>query len=177
MKADQPTLHWALERLFADEGLVAEAATARTVDKGHGRLERRRLWASPALAGYAAWPGLAQALRIEREVVALDTGELTREQTFAVTSLPPERAGPRELMRLWRGHWQIENRLHWVRDVGFGEDRSGTTAGAGPQAMAALRNTAIGLLRAHGATAIAAARRRLSRRPAVAAALLGLPSQ
>ena len=178
VKADQPTLREDLTILFADSALVAATGTAaRTTDKGHGRLERRTLRASDALVGYSAWPGLGQALCVEREVVDLTTGEVRRERSFAVTSLPPAAADARTLLRLWRGHWGIENRLHWVRDVGFGEDRSAARADAVPQVLAALRNRVIGLLRAHGHTALAAARRRLARDSASMLALLSLATE
>ncbi len=154
---------------------MAETGTAHlAVGKGHGRLERRRLWASAALAGYADWPGLAQALCVEREVTVLATGEVRRERAYAVTSLPPAAAPARDLLRLWRGHWAIENRLHWARDVGFDEDRSGATAGNVPQMLAALHSTALGLLRAHGRPAIARARRHLARAPHETLPFLGL---
>ncbi len=144
------------------------------VGKGHGRLERRRLWASSALAGYSVWPGLAQALCVEREVTVLATGEVRRGRAYAVTSLPPTAADARALLRLWRGHWAIENRLHWVRDVLFDEDRSGATAGNVPQMLAALHSTAVGLLRAHGHATVAGARRHLARAAAETLPLLGL---
>ena len=73
-----------------------------------------------------------------------------------------------------RDHWCIENRSHWVRDVTFDEDRSQVRCGATPQVMAALRNTAIGLLRLHGEPNIAAASRRLAAQPHLALALLGI---
>ena len=175
VKDNQPRLLWDLARLFADPALVAETGTgARTLDKGHGRLEVRRLRASTALVGYSDWPGLAQALCVEREVTRLNTGEVRRERVYAVTSLAPERADAAALLALWRGHWGIENRLHWVRDVGFAEDRSAARVGGVPQLLAATRNTAIGLLRAHGHSAIAATRRALARHAEAAVALLGL---
>lgn len=64
-----------------------------------------------------------------------------------------------------RGHWRIENRLHWVRDVSFDEDRSTVRTGSGPQVMATLRNTVIGWFRLVGVTNIAAALRHHSRDP------------
>ena len=78
------------------------------------------------------------------------------------------------LLELVRGHWQIENTSHWVRDVTFDEDRSQVRCGNIPQCMAALRNTAIGLLRWAGHTNIAAACRRMAAQPAQALALIGL---
>lgn len=175
VKDNQPQLLWDLERLFADPALVAETGTsARSFSKGHGRLEVRRLWSSTALVGYSDWPGLAQALYLEREVTRLNTGEIRRERVYAVTSLRPDQADAAALLRLWRGHWGIENRLHWVRDVGFGEDRSPARVGHVPQMLAATRNTVIGVLRAHGHAAIAATRRALARNPTAALALIGL---
>lgn len=175
VKANQPQLLAEVTHLFADAALVAETGTrARTVSKGHGRLEIRRLWTSAALVGYSDWPGLAQALCLEREVVRLNTGEVRRDRAYAVTSVPPEQADAWALLALWRGHWGVENRLHWVRDVGFSEDRSAARVGGVPHGLAALRNTAIGILRAHGHTAIAATRRTLAHQAAAALTLLGL---
>ena len=81
---------------------------------------------------------------------------------YGVTSLRPEHADPDRLLELVRNHWRIENTSHWVRDVTFHEDRSQVRCGNIPQLMAALRNTAIGLLRGAGHTNIAAACRRMA---------------
>ena len=93
---------------------------------------------------------------------------------YRVSSLSPARAGAAALLRIVREHWHIENRSHWVRDVTFDEDRSQVRTGSIPQVMAALRNLAIGLLRASGATNIAAAGRYYAAHPARALALIGL---
>jgi hypothetical protein len=175
VKANQPQLLWEVQRLFADPAVVAATGDrVRRWSKGHGRLEMRHLWSSTALVGYSDWPGLAQALCVEREVTWLNTGEVHRERAYAVTSLAPQQADAGALLALWRGHWGIENQLHWVRDVGFAEDRSAARTGGVPQSLAVLRNTAIGLLRAHGHVAIAATRRALAHRADAAVALLGL---
>lgn len=85
---------------------------------------------------------------------------MTRTETvYGVTSLRPTQASPARLLALVRAHWTIENRLHWVRDVTFDEDRSQVRRGAGPQVMATLRNLAISLLRLAGAPLIAPALR------------------
>jgi predicted transposase YbfD/YdcC len=175
VKANQPHLLEEVTHLFTDAALVAETGTqARTVSKGHGRLEVRQLWTSTALVGYSDWPGLAQALCLQREVTRLNTGEVRRERVYAVTSLAPEQADAQVLLALWRGHWGIENRLHWVRDVSCSEDRSAARVGGVAQGMAAVRNTAIGLLRAHGSATIAASRRALAHHADAALTLLGL---
>ncbi|MGH3949956.1 MAG: transposase, partial [Pseudonocardiaceae bacterium] len=83
----------------------------------------------------------------------------TTEVAYAVTSLTAEQATARQLATWVRGHWHIENRLHWVRDVTYGEDASLVRTGNGPRAMASLRNLAISMLRLAGATNIAHALR------------------
>ncbi len=98
----------------------------------------------------------------------------TTERCFVVTSLGTEKADAARLLALNRGHWEIENRLHHVRDMTYDEDRSQVRRGNRPQAMASLRNTAISLLRIAGATSIAAATRELGRKPRAIARLIGL---
>lgn len=103
-------------------------------------------------------------------------GAASIETCCGVTSLTPERASPQRLLDLARGHWAIENGLHWVRDVTFDEDRSQVRKGNAPQILAALRNTAIGLLRCAGAQQIAGTLRSLSSRSSEVLRLLGLPA-
>lgn len=169
MKENQPTLLGDVKDLWLD-GLPPPDAV--TVGKGHGRVEVRRLWVTGALIGYTDWPHLAQACRIEREVTR--HGKTAVEAAYAVTSLPPAQASPRRLLALWRGHLEIENGLHWVRDVTFDEDRSQVRTKAGPQAMAALRNTVIALVRGAGHTNVAGALRRHAAHPREALALVGI---
>ncbi|MFC1935511.1 hypothetical protein ACFLX9_01935 [Chloroflexota bacterium] len=82
--------------------------------------------------------------------------------------------GPKRLLALSRGHWGIEDRLHWVRDVTLDEDRYQVRCGSGPQVIAAFRNLTIGLLRLAGHRNIAASLRRNSAHPQEALALLGI---
>ncbi len=93
-------------------------------------------------------------------------GRWRTEIVYAITDLTSEQTSPDELADALRAHWGIENRLHWVRDVTYGEDLSQIRTGHGPVVMATLRNLAISLLRKAGATNIAAACRHLSRHPA-----------
>ena len=102
-------------------------------------------------------------------------GRETVERVYAITSLPPERADAARLLAIWRGHWGIENRLHWVRDVVFGEDQSQVRTGLAPQLLAALRNLVIGMLHLCGVKNIAAALRHYSWKPWETLTLLGLP--
>ena len=120
----------------------------------------------------APWPHLRQVCRVRRRRVRLRTGEVEDEVSYAVTSLGPDRADAARLLRLLRGHWGIENRLHWVRDVTFDEDRGQIRTGAAPEAVAARRNLVIALARRAGATNIAAALRAYAGRPGTAIALV-----
>jgi hypothetical protein len=144
-------------------------------DTGHGRVERRHLQLTAAVAGKLGWPGLAQGFRLERWARVKKTGKERQEVVYGITSLPAELAGPGQLLALTRGQWTIENRSHWVRDVTFGEDQSQVRCGSVPQVLAALRNTAIGLLRWAGHANIAAATRYYAARPCEALVLLGIP--
>ncbi len=173
VKENQPTLHEEIVVLFADPDAAVSGAEERSTHRQ--RIERRRLRASTELVGDTDWPGLAQTLCMERRVTDRRTGETHEEIAYAVTSLAPAHATPAQLLTLWREHRHIENKLHWVRDVTFGEDHSTIRAGGGPQVLAALRNLAIGLLRLAGATNIAAACRRYAAQPALALTTVGLP--
>jgi predicted transposase YbfD/YdcC len=175
VKGNQPQLHHDIHLLFQDPDSQAEPrVAAETVDVGHGRIEQRRLTASTALVGYNDWPGLAQVFQLERHVTLKASRAQRDEVVYGVTSLRPEQAGPERLLGLVRQHWQIENQLHWVRDVTFDEDRSQVRGGCIPQVMAAFRNTAIGLMHWAGETNIAAACRRFAAQPWSALALLGI---
>jgi predicted transposase YbfD/YdcC len=174
VKENQPRLRDDIELVFTDPPPGDAQPSAETRDGGHGRIEHRRLTASGALVGYTDWPGLRQVFRLERRTIIKKTGEIRGETVYGLTSLDPVRADAARLLRLTRQHWGIENRSHWVRDVTFDEDRSRVRCGSTPEVMAALRNTAIGLLRAWGATNIAAACRQYAAQPARALALIGI---
>lgn len=174
VKENQPRLRADIELVFTLPPVGDRQETARTIDMGHGRIEQRNITTSEALVGYSDWPGLAQVFALGRHVIIHNTGEERVEVVYGVTSLRPERATPGHLLALVRGHWQIENKSHWVRDVTFDEDRSQVRCGNIPQVMAALRHTAIGLLRWAGHTNIAAACRRLAAQPVQALALIGI---
>ena len=174
VKENQPQLRADIELVFMLPPAGDRQETARTVDIGHGRIEQRNITTSEALVGYSHWPGLAQVFEVGRHVIIQKTGQERTEVVYGVTSLNSERATPGRVLDLVRGHWHIENKSHWVRDVTFDEDRSQVRCGSIPQVMAALRNTAIGLLRWAGHTNIAAACRRLAAQPAQALALIGI---
>lgn len=91
-----------------------------------------------------------------------------------MSSLPAHTASPARLLALVRGHWAIENRVHYVRDRIFDEDRSQVRKRSAPQLMASLRNLAMGLLRLAGARNIAAALRHCGRNLRTTLRLIGL---
>jgi predicted transposase YbfD/YdcC len=178
VKRNQPTLLRDIQDLFftvdtAPNLLADTISTAKEVRLHAGRVEEREIEASSALHGYSEWPGMQQVLRIRRTVTSKRTGHTRSEVGYAVTSLPPERATPDQLMKAWREHWTIENRVHWVRDVTFDEDRSQLRTGHAHQVLAALRNTAISLFRLHGETNIARAIRRYAAQPFLAIQAVG----
>jgi predicted transposase YbfD/YdcC len=178
VKKNQPQLLNDMQTVFALSPIPGEQRTvAETLDLGHGRIEQRWLQTSNVLRGDSDWPGLAQVFRLERQVIMKKTGEVRQEVVAGVTSLVPERADAAQLLAIVRGHWHIENRSHWVRDVTFDEDRSQVRCGHIPQVMAALRNTVIGLIRWAGHTNMAAACRHFAAQPQAALHLIGLVTE
>ena len=122
---------------------------------------------------YLDWPGVGQVLRRTCRRVIVSTGLIESETTYGITSLPRDLAGPKLIERFWRGHWTIENRLHYVRDETLGEDRCQVHTGATPQVLATLRNGILTLFRYHGWSNIAEANRRYAASPQKALQLLG----
>lgn len=175
VKNNQPTLKADIALLFAQPPFGAVITTARTEGRHGGRQEVRQLWASDALSGYLQWPQVGQVCRLERTVTCRGRSRL--ETVYAITSLSPAKAGADRLLELWRGHWHIENGLHWVRDVVYGEDRCRIRLGQAPRVCATLRNLAIGLLRRAGVVAITETLERHAAFPNEALTLLGLPAR
>jgi predicted transposase YbfD/YdcC len=169
VKANQPALH---QQLKTQPWLDIPVAD-HTRDRGHGRVETRRLQVT-TVAGLD-FPHATQAIRITRRVRPR-TGRRWRTVTvYAVTSLTAAQASPARLADWTRGHWGIEA-LHHIRDVTFAEDASQVRTGTTPRAMASLRNLAIGILRQHGHHNIAAALRRNARDAIRVLPLLGITS-
>jgi predicted transposase YbfD/YdcC len=178
VKENQPALHEDIALVFEQAHRLGDTIhEARSIEQHGGRITQRRLRASTALQGYTDWPGHEQVLELRRTVTEKRSGRTRQEVAYAITSLSRERASARQLLKLWREHWHIENKLHWVRDVTFDEDRSQVRAGHIPQVMAVLRNAAISLLRVCGAQNIAAECRRYAAQPELALAAIGLESR
>ena len=99
------------------------------------------------MAAGLAFPHAAQAIQIIRRRKLPGKEKWSRETVYAVTSLTATQASPAELAAIIRGHWLIEDRLHWVRDLDYDEDRSQIRTASAPRVMATLRNLAITILR------------------------------
>lgn len=159
VKANQPTLFAACQQALSGPSR-AFAAEDVSSERGHGRTEQRTTRTMPVTDGDGIdFPHAAQVFRIRRDTGGLDGQRIRKETAYCITSLAPAQAGPARLGALVRGHWEIENRVHWVRDVTYDEDRSQVRTGAAPQVMASLRNLAISAFRLAGHTNIAAALR------------------
>ena len=174
VKENQPTLYQDIRLLFDPPfGSLPldDRREAQTIDHGHGRhYDIRRLIASTDLVGYSDWPGLAQVFRLERSWQ--EAGQTRGEVRYGVTSLPPDVADAARLLELKRGHWEIENGLHRVKDVTLREDRSLIHTGNGPTVMAMLRDLALSLIHYSGCRRIAQRLRFHSRHSEHAVALL-----
>ncbi len=182
VKENQPRLHRDIATLFASRADIALRAAslpawdmreAVSEEHGHGRHEHRRVTASTELNDYLDWPGVAQVVMVERWWQ--ERGEAKQAVRYAITSLPPGVADASRLGALTRGHWQIENGLHYVKDVTLGEDRSLIHTGNGPSIMAILRDTVVSLLHWAGWRTIAARLRYYSGHPKEVLAFLGIP--
>jgi predicted transposase YbfD/YdcC len=163
VKGNQPTLRRALARLP-----WAPVSGLRERQVGHGRTESRSIKVIDLDDTPEArlFPHGARAIKVVRRRRCTGRAKPSVETVYAITSLGHRDADPRLLAGWIRSHWTIENCLHWVRDITEGEDHSRVRTGHGPQVMAALRNTAINIIRLRGGTNIAAAHRAFSYRPA-----------
>ena len=178
-KNNQPDLRQSIAHLFGPEPVTPGFAptptdfqTAITVNKGHGRLERRTLTSSAMLKDYLDWPYLEQVFKLERRFVNLQTGLVTTEIQYGLTSLTPTAAGPGRLLALQRTHWGIENGLHYRRDVTLKEDRCRLKIGHAARTMATLNNLVLALILRQGYASLPQARRRYAARPLEALQLI-----
>ncbi len=170
VKDNQPTLKTHIEDLH----LTDSPPEHQTTDKGHGRIEIRSIWTSDELNEYLEFPHVKQVFCIRRDVTHLGKNRESSETLYGITSLSSANAAPQRILGLNRGQWSIENKLHWVRDVTFDEDRSQIRTGNGPRVMASLRNLAISILRRCGATNIAKTLRWFAFNIRLALGLIGL---
>ena len=169
VKENQPTLYKNIQALFAPEypkpgfgKIQTDFLTAQKVNKGHGRIEIRTITTSEMLNAYAAWPGLAQVYRLEREFQWWRRGvcyKTSHQVEFGITSLAREKASPGQLLEIRRSHWGIETGSHYRRDVTLKEDATRFTIGHGARVLANIHNLVLALIRQTGFLNAAQARR------------------
>lgn len=166
VKENQPQLLQDLQTVFAPEHCVKgfspathDFRRAATLEKGHGRIEQRRLTVSGELKGYLDWPYAEQVFKLERESQKTNTGQRTREVVYGITSLTAREADAKRLLEIIRGHWGIESGLHYRRDVTLREDRGRVRRGQAPRAIAVVNNLVLGLFARLGYTSAPEARR------------------
>lgn len=185
VKENQPQLYKNIQSLFAPEypkpgfgKIQTDFLTARKVNKGHGRIEVRTITTSEMLNPYAAWPGLAQVYRLERQFHWRRNGRTYRsssEVEFGITSLTRKQVVPKQLLQIRRAHWGIETGLHYRRDVTLKEDATRMTVGNTGKVMASINNLVLALIRQAGFHNAAQARRWFAAHLSQAFALLTTP--
>jgi predicted transposase YbfD/YdcC len=185
VKENQPQLYKNIQALFAPEypkpgfgKIQTDFLTAQKVNKGHGRIELRIISTSEMLNTYAAWPGLAQVYRLQRQFQWRRNGRTYRsscEVEFGITSLTRQEASPEQLLHIRRAHWGIETGLHYRRDVTLKEDATRMTVGNTGKVMASINNLVLALIRHAGFHNAAQARRWFAAHLSKAVALLTTP--
>lgn len=151
VKKNQGTLYQHLEETFAlvDDPRFRRSPPdyAETLERGHGRIEKRQCWAlSDREAQAKGWAGCQTLVRVQRERQL--PGKTERETAYFITTLPAQAS---RLLACTRAHWSIENSLHWVLDLVFNEDHARTRTGDGAENLALLRRIALNLIKKHPA--------------------------
>lgn len=141
--------------------------TATSHETHHGRHEWRQLTVLevPSEAAVEHWPYARQVWRVDRRRTDQKSGQTTQETIYGITSLSRPQASAKQMLIWVRGHWQIENGTHWVRDVTMGEDACLVRTGRIPQILAALRNAVRAIIRIDGEDNVAKAQRRYAAQP------------
>jgi len=151
LKGNQGGLHEETVQLFdeclRDDCLGIKYTTAQTVNGGHGRIEERTIWATEDVSWFAErkkWKNLRSLIRVQRKRTV--DGETSNEYHYYISSLPA--GDPEGLLGYIRGHWSVENRLHWCLDISFADDDRRIRTGHGAENFARLARLALNLLKA-----------------------------
>jgi predicted transposase YbfD/YdcC len=185
VKENQPYLYKNIQSLFAPDypkpgfgKIQTDFLKEQKVNKGHGRIEIRTITTSEMLNSYAAWPGLAQVYRLERQFQWRRNGRCyrtSREVEFGITSLTRKQTSPSRLLHIRRAHWGIETGLHYRRDFTMKEDATRMTTGQMGKVMASIHNLVLALIRQAKFQNAAQARRWFAAHPSQAFRLLTTP--
>lgn len=148
LKGNHPTLHREVLDAFDDETCDNLAKSANTfhdeADKGHGRIEYRKVWVQHDvdwLSQSDQWSDLKTLVLVESQRTL--QGKTSTERRAYISSLD---ASAERMLSLVRGHWHVENKLHWVLDVTFGEDRARIAKKNGAENLALVRKIALNML-------------------------------
>jgi len=139
VKGNQPTLYQGIQAEFIPE------ETDYQVNKGHGRLEKIKVSICKAKSNYPEWIGLKTIIRVECE--RQTSRKIENSVRYYISSLTEKAV---EFAQRIRGYWEVENKVHYVRDVTQGEDKSRIRTKPLPQIMAIARNLAVNLYRNSG---------------------------
>jgi len=169
VKGNQPGLRSSIRDRINTE----RPPRSSTRGRGHGRTEQRLIEVVSATG--IDFPGASQVFRITRYTGGLDGQRQHKEVVHGITNLTAIEADAGQLAALVRGHWAIENSVHWVRDMTYGEDAHRARTGNAPAVLACIRNLVTTALRLAGALNIAAARRAAALKPATILRLLRRP--
>lgn len=180
VKGNHPQLLQDLQDWFDDKVLLVpgqgyppkDFCSASVTNKGHGRLEVRTLTTSSQLNDFLDWPFLQQVFQLHRTITILKTKQTRQETIYGVTSLSAAQASPAQLLAMLRSYWQIENSLHYPRDVTLQEDHTRFKNHSAAHNMAIINNLVLSLLTKSAFPFIPSARRFFAAHPDQALALL-----
>lgn len=176
VKENQAKLLKQLADFFGSaKGQVSDLTRAKSLDKGHGRIEERTLSCSSRLADQIAWPSVSQVFCLSREALECRTQKRSCQTCYGITSLVPMEASAERLLELARSHWSVENGLHYRRDVTFKEDSCRMKSHTAAEALAVCNNLTLGLIRHAGWNNVAEARRFYAAHPQQALLLILRP--
>lgn len=174
VKDNQKTLHEDIELFFEDAIEQGDEQLLHAVmepDNGHGRLDERRVWASGDVdwlrRRHPDWPDLRGIVCVEGRRLDFATARQSTQTRYYLTSLDPRKLGVMRLGELVRGHWSVENNLHWCLDVSFGDDAARVRKDHGPVNLAAIKRHVLGLVKRstpHASTPLKAKRTSLKTR-------------
>lgn len=180
VKGNQPTLEAQIANLFAPQAPAkpgfsnpkTDFRSTRQTSAAHGRFETRTLTTSSLLQGYSDWPHLQQVFKYDCLMLDATSGHRTFTTTYGATSLSAAQADPKRLLHIVRGHWRIENGLHYRRDVLLHEDGCDLRLPQLAYVFAILNNWVLGLVALRSGGNVAAAQRLFCARPDLALDLI-----
>jgi predicted transposase YbfD/YdcC len=166
LKDNQPTMLADVQQFFVPPRVAPgwhppklPRRTAQVVQKGHGRIEKRRLTSMVDEHEFLDWPGVQQVFMLEREVTSVNTDQSRCETVYGLTSCSPAKANAEQLLRWTQAYWRIENSLHYRRDATLDEDRTRIANKRLAEVLSILNNFVVSLTQKLQFANLASARR------------------